>query len=99
MQFKVYKLISEATEIASEEMEDSNENKKSKSTVTKVSMHVAVCPTPFVSSCSAKIRVQIFFCLQWRSGTLTGNPQDHAHWVKRVSTCTARVPTLLSGCI
>ncbi len=23
-------------------------------------------------------------CIQWRSGTLTGNPEDKAQWIKRV---------------
>jgi len=36
-------------------------------------------------------------CVQERSQTLTGQPGDHAHWVKRVRHMTLHCPTSPSG--
>lgn len=66
-----------------EEMDSSNQNKKSKNTVTKVSV-----AKPILNAGCRLITLlphPLSYHSQWRSVTLTGNPEDHAHWVKRVS--------------
>ena len=63
-------------------MDELKDSKKAKISVTKVSVWL-VCFFFFVTMFHL-FRTSARVHLQWRSGELTGRPEDNAHWIKRV---------------